>query len=67
MDDQIERTKEILKSHGIGMKVSSCGCCQSPWVTFKYNGETLLNDEVSASFDTEEPPEPTTVKVRSTK
>lgn len=50
-----ERVIAILKSHGIEMKVGGCGCCGSPWVTFKYNGETIFDDS-NADFDTEVPP-----------
>lgn len=48
-----ERMIEILKSHGIEMKVGGCGCCGSPWVTFKYNGETIVDGD-DVKFDTEE-------------
>lgn len=44
---------EILKIHGIEMKVGGCGCCGSPWVEFKYNGETIFDDD-EAAFDTDE-------------
>lgn len=47
------RMVEILKSHGIEMKVGGCGCCDSPWVTFKYLGETIFDDDEGGSaFDT---------------
>lgn len=48
-----DRMIEILKIHGIEMKVGGCGCCGSPWVEFKYNGETIFDDD-GASFDTDE-------------
>lgn len=48
-----ERMVEILKSHGIEMKVGGCGCCGSPWVTFEYKGETIFDDD-NAYFDTDE-------------
>ncbi len=44
---------EILKSHGIEMSVGACGCCSSPWVTFKYKGETIIEDSEWAGFNTE--------------
>ena len=44
---------KILKEHGIEMIVGGCGCCGSPWVTFKYNGEVIFDDE-HADFDTME-------------
>jgi hypothetical protein len=49
-----ERMIDILKSHGIEMVVGGCGCCASPWVTFKYKGETIVEDDCNAGFDTEE-------------
>ena len=48
-----EQMIEILKSHGIEMKVGGCGCCGSPWITFKYKGETIVDDD-DCGFDTEE-------------
>jgi hypothetical protein len=39
--------------HGIEMKVGGCGCCGSPWITFKYKGETIIDDD-DYGFDTEE-------------
>ena len=44
---------EILKSHGIEMMVGGCGCCDSPWITFKYQGEELFNSE-NVPFTTEQ-------------
>ena len=40
----IERVNKILKSHDIELVVYGCGCCQSPNVTFKYEGEVILDD-----------------------
>lgn len=42
----------ILKKHGISMRVDGCGCCDSPGVTFVYNGEAIL-DAGCCNFDTE--------------
>ena len=33
------------------MQVGGCGCCESPWVVFEYNGEKIL-DAGYAKFDT---------------
>lgn len=52
--EQIEKMKKILKENGIEMQVSGCGCCGSPWVTFKYKGEEIIDDERDCEFDTEE-------------
>lgn len=43
----------ILKSHGISMRVSGCGCCDSPSVSFSYGGEEIIVDEGMCGFDTE--------------
>lgn len=50
-----QRMIEILKSHGIEMKVDGCGCCGSPWVKFEYHGETIV-DKQDAGFDTNDVP-----------
>lgn len=34
----------ILASHGIRMRVSACGCCDSPWVRFEYRGQEIADD-----------------------
>lgn len=44
-DGGIERMKKILESHGIEMSVGGCGCCGSPWVTFMYKGEVIIDDD----------------------
>lgn len=54
LEEKKERVKAILKEHGIEMAVGSCGCCGSPWVTFKYEGETILDYEDNCGFNTEE-------------
>ena len=46
-----EKMKEILESLGIELAIWGCGCCDSPWVTFKYKGETIVNDESPFNFD----------------
>jgi hypothetical protein len=54
MEEKIKRVVDILKSHGIEMAVGGCGCCGSPWVYFKYNGEVILDNEDDTYFDTED-------------
>lgn len=51
----IERIKKILASHNISMSVNGCGCCGSPWVSFKYKNEVLLRDADWVCFQMEEP------------
>ena len=52
-DDGMKRMINILKEHGIEMSVGGCGCCGSPWVTFKYNGDIIFDDD-DANFYTSE-------------
>ena len=47
------RVIEILKAHGIEMSVAGCGCCGSPYVSFKYKGEFIIKNEENFCFDTE--------------
>lgn len=51
--EQIEKMKQILKENGIEMQVGGCGCCGSPWITFNYKGEEIIDDN-ACSFDTKE-------------
>lgn len=44
----------ILKKFDIKMKVDGCGCCGSPWVSFSYKGEIIIDHESGLDFDTEE-------------
>ena len=53
--ERLELVKKILIDNGIEMSVGACGCCSSPWVTFIYKGEEILNDkDEDCSFDTED-------------
>ena len=49
-DIAVRKAEAILRSYGIEMKVGACGCCRSPWITFKHKGEVILDD---AEFDGE--------------
>lgn len=40
-----------LKELGVELHVGGCGCCGSPWVTLKVNGETLVDDEEVFDLD----------------
>jgi len=53
VEERIESIKEILKEHEIEMNVGGCGCCGSPWVSFSYKGDVILDDECGANFATE--------------
>lgn len=44
-EEQMERIKQILKSHDIEMVVGGCGCCGSPWATFSYKGEEIFDSD----------------------
>ena len=46
----IEKIKQILQTHGIRMNVAACGCCDSPWVSFEYQGELIIKDEDNFNF-----------------
>ena len=40
-----KEVERVLTALDIEMEVGGCGCCGSPWVTFKYKGKTILEDE----------------------
>ena len=52
MDEAKKLVEHILRTCGIEMSVNACGCCGSPWVTFKYHGETILDDCDDVIIDT---------------
>lgn len=52
----IQEVEGILRSLGIEMKVGACGCCDSPWVTFKYKGRLILDNVTRCNLDTKNPP-----------
>jgi hypothetical protein len=39
----IDKMIQVLKSHDIEMSVLGCGCCDTPWVGFRYKGEIIIN------------------------
>ena len=53
-EEKLELVKNILKDNHIEMSVGGCGCCQSPWVSFTYKGEEILDEEDNCSFDTKD-------------
>ena len=46
-----EKMIEILKQHNIKIEIGGCGCCGSPWVSFEYNGEKIVENEDDFSID----------------
>jgi hypothetical protein len=40
-----EKLIEILKKHGIEMNIEGCGCCGSPGVSIRYNGEIIIKEK----------------------
>ena len=40
----IDKAKKILKKADIQMDIFGCGCCDSPWITMKYKGKTIIDD-----------------------
>lgn len=58
-EEDEEHTREaerILRSLRIEMNVGACGCCDSPWVTFKYKGRLILDNVTRCNLDTKNPP-----------
>jgi len=54
IEERIKKVKEILKANDIEMSVGGCGCCGSPFVSFSYKGEVIVEEEDDFNFDTEE-------------
>jgi hypothetical protein len=52
IEERIKKVKEILKANDIEMSVGGCGCCGSPFVSFSYRGEVIVEDEDDFKFDT---------------
>lgn len=52
-EERINRMIEILKENDIEMSVGGCGCCGSPWVTFIYKGEIIVDDINNCKFSTD--------------
>jgi len=50
-EQKIEQVKKILADHGIKMSVSACGCCDSPWVSFEYDGLVIADSEHDFNFE----------------
>jgi len=38
---------QILKDRGIEVGIGGCGCCSSPWVTIKIDGEAVYEEDGS--------------------
>ena len=43
--NKIRKIHSILKSHGVALNISGCGCCGSPVVHIKVDGETIVDEE----------------------
>ena len=51
-----KKMQEILREHGIELSIDACGCCDSPWVSFKYKDfEIDLEGDFGFSTDTTDP------------
>ncbi len=51
-EERREKIIKILRSHGIKMEVTGCGCWCCPRVTFIYKGEVVANEEDYMTFKT---------------
>lgn len=45
-----ERLNQLLKEKGVELEFYGCGCCDSPDVTIRIDGETLLESEQDVMF-----------------
>ena len=45
-----DRVRAILADLGIEIEIGGCGCCRSPWFTFVYKGEVIVNNEDDFTF-----------------
>lgn len=50
-DELIAKAEELLRSLGVELKVSGCGCCGSPNLSLRYKGIVYLDDLDSVSLD----------------
>lgn len=53
-EEGIKKAVEILRSLGVELSVNGCGCCESPWVDMKFQGETILTEADNCNFNTED-------------
>ena len=47
---ELDRAYKLLREHGFELGVGACGCCDSPWIHLKYQGETIFRHD-GVSFD----------------
>ena len=45
---------QFLKSLGITVNISGCGCCGSPEVTIKYKNEFILKDRSNCNLNSDD-------------
>jgi hypothetical protein len=50
-ENKKEKMISILEEHGIEMSIGGCGCCGSPWITFIYKGEVILDNVDDMAFN----------------
>ena len=46
----MKQVKELLRSLELEVDIEACGCCDSPSVTVRYKGETIVDDQDNFSF-----------------
>ena len=47
---EMKAFKKIMKDHGMKIEIGGCGCCDSPWVRFKYEGKEYGGDNWSINM-----------------
>ena len=52
-EEDTKTIKELFKSLGIDLVVDACGCCDGPFVSITYQGNTLEHDRWN--IDTRDP------------
>jgi hypothetical protein len=48
------KLKAILDENNVELSWGGCGCCGSPWVSLKIDGETYIDNAEGVDFDSAE-------------
>ena len=49
--EKIKQVEKILEANDIKIAVGGCGCCGSPWFSFEYKGEIVIDDQRECRID----------------